>query len=84
MCSVCLEIIIGTQNRCSKGLSTCHDSCIDGASGDDDSGICLSCFATEAQIHQQSVSSQSDDLTSPAQTQQLSLVIDLVCRHQVS
>ena len=61
MCSVCLEIIIGTQNRCSKCLLTCHDSCIDGASGYVGSGICVSCCATEAQIHQQSVSSQTDD-----------------------
>ena len=68
VCSVCLEIIIGTQNRCSKCLTTCHDSCIDGASGDDDSGICLSCCATEAQIHQQSVSSQSDDQSRPDQS----------------
>ena len=68
VCSVCLEIIIGTQNRCSKCLSTCHDSCIDGASDDDDSGICLSCCAKEAQIHQQSVSSQSDDQSRPDQS----------------
>ena len=68
VCSVCLEIIIGTQNRCSKCLSTCHDSCIDGASDDDDSGICLSYCATEAQIHQQSVSSQSNDQSRPDQS----------------
>ena len=68
VCSVCLEIMIGTQNRCSKCLSTRHDNCIDGASSDADSSNCLSCCATEAQIHQQSVSSQSDDQSRPDQS----------------
>ena len=82
VCSVCLEIIIGTQNRCSKCLSVYHDSCIDGASSDVDSGICLSCCATEAQIHQQIVSSQSDYQASPARMEKPSLVINPGCRNR--
>lgn len=64
VCAVCSVVITGVQNRCSKCLSICHDSCLDGVSGGAEASMCLSCCATVAQIRQQTASNPSDDQSS--------------------